>query len=112
LQYKNKKQEQAFLQSYPSRIGDLEDVGCLSSGAVVSRLVALGAFVYVYEAASGDGGQVSVRLETKKRGSEVGYWFAYKRHADRLYKTYICEAFALVPHNLDSAAARLFALLP
>ena len=81
--------------------GDLEEVGGLSSAAVVSRLVALGAFVY-----EADAGRVNVRLERKKRGSETGYWFAYKRHAGKLHKMYVCEAFALDPHNLDAAAVR------
>lgn len=91
----------------PNGTGDLEDVGGLSSSAVVSRLIELGAFVYV-----ADSGQVNVRLETKRRGSEAVYWVAYKRHAGKLHKVYICEASALDPYNLDSAAVRLFALLP
>jgi len=90
----------------PNGIGDLEEVGGLSSAAVVSRLVELGAFVY-----EADAGQVNVWLERKKRGSETGYWVAYKRHARQLHKVYICEAFALDPHNLDAAAVRLFDLL-
>ena len=70
--------------------------------ATVDRLIAVKAFLYEDE-----GRQISVRLERKVRGSDVGYWVAYKRQSGRLRKTYICEAYALDPWNLDIAAKRL-----
>jgi hypothetical protein len=88
----------------PNSTGQLEDIGSLSSSASVARLVGVQAFIYEEEA-----GQISVRLERKGRGSEAGYWVAYKRHKGKLRKTYICEAYALDPHNLDQAAQRLLA---
>jgi hypothetical protein len=86
----------------PNAQGQLEDIGSLTSSASVARLVGVKAFLYEAEA-----GQISVRLECKGRGSEAGYWVAYKRQAGKLRKTYICEAYALDPHNLDQAAQRL-----
>lgn len=86
----------------PNGAGQLEDIGSLSHSATVARLVDVKAFLYEEE-----GGQISVRLERKGRGSEVGYWVAYKRRAGKLRKTYICEAYALDPHQLDEAAQRL-----
>ena len=88
----------------PNGDGQLEDIGSLSKSASVARLVGVKAFLYEEEA-----GQISVRLERKGRGSEAGYWVAYKRCAGKLRKTYICEAYALDPHNLDQAAQRLLA---
>jgi len=86
----------------PKAAGEIEAIGSLHSPANVARLIALKAFIYEAE-----GGQISVRLERKKRGSDQGYWIAYKRQDGRLRKTYICEANALDPWNLDSAALRL-----
>jgi hypothetical protein len=88
----------------PNGDGQLEDIGSLSNSASVARLVGIKAFLYEEEA-----GQISVRLERKGRGSEAGYWVAYKRHEGKLRKTYICEAYALDPYNLDQAAQRLLA---
>lgn len=88
----------------PNSDGQIEDIGSLSSSVAVTRLVGVKAFLYEEEA-----GQISVRLERKGRGSEAGYWVAYKRRAGKLRKTYICEAYALDPHNLDAAAQRLLA---
>jgi len=86
----------------PNSDGHLEDIGSLSNAATVARLVDVKAFLYEEE-----GGQISVRLERKGRGSAVGYWVAYKRRAGKLSKTYICEAYALDPYNLDEAAQHL-----
>lgn len=86
----------------PNGEGQLEDIGSLSRSASVARLVGVQGFTYEEEA-----GQISVRLERKGRGSKAGYWVAYKRHEGKLRKTYICEAYALEPHNLDQAAQRL-----
>lgn len=33
----------------------------------------------------------------------------YKRYGDKLRKSYICEVYALDPHNLDQAAQHLLA---
>jgi hypothetical protein len=82
--------------------GEMEDLGSLMLARNVSRLVAVKAFLYTQDA-----GQISVRLECKGRGSEAGYWVAYKRIAGKLRKAYICEAYALDPYNLDEAARRL-----
>ncbi len=86
----------------PNSDGHLEDIGSLSNSAAVARLVDVKAFLY-----EAQDGQISIRLERKGRGSEVGYWVAYKRRAGKLSKTYICEAYALDPYNLDEAAHRL-----
>ena len=86
----------------PNGASELEEIGDLHSFACVRRLVELKAFLYEEGT-----GTVSVRLERKRRGSETGYWVAYKRHAGKLHKTYICEAYALDPYNLDDAARRL-----
>ena len=86
----------------PNGTGGLEEIGDLHSFTCVSRLVEVKAFIY-----DEGTGQVSVRLERKGRGSEVGYWVAYKRHGGKLRKTYICEAYALDPYNVDDAARRL-----
>ena len=87
----------------PNVSGEMEDIGCLLLASSVDRLVGEKAFVYADEA-----GNISVRLERKGRGSEEGYWVAYKRLEGRLRKTYICEAYAIDPYNLDRAARRLF----
>lgn len=87
----------------PNAAGEMEDIGDLNLPSSVDRLIAVKAFLYEDE-----GRQISVRLERKDRGSEVGYWVAYKRKCGRLRKTYICEAYALDPYNLDMAARRLF----
>ena len=86
----------------PNAAGEMEDIGDLHLHSIVERLVAVKAFIYEDE-----GRQISVRLERKGRGSEVGYWVGYKRQGGRLPKTYICEAYALHPWTLDSAAKRL-----
>jgi hypothetical protein len=86
----------------PNASGELEDIGDLDLPNSVSRLIAVKSFVY-----DEGSGQISVRLERKGRGSEVGYWVAYKRAGGKLRKTYICEAYALHPWNLDMAAKRL-----
>lgn len=86
----------------PNRNGQLEEMGSLMQPSIVERLVALRAFLYEEEA-----GTISVRLERKGRGSEVGYWVGYKRREGKLRKTYISEAYALDPYNLDRAAKRL-----
>jgi hypothetical protein len=86
----------------PNGQGELEDLGGLTTSGSLARLIALKAFLYVEEA-----GQISVRLEPKGRGSAEGYWVGYKRVAGKLHKTYICEAYALDPYNLDQAARRL-----
>jgi len=86
----------------PNVVGEMEDIGGLHLPSSVARLIAVKAFLYA-EA----GRQISVRLERKGRGSEVGYWVAYKRKCGRLCKTYVCEANALDPYNLDMAAKRL-----
>jgi hypothetical protein len=86
----------------PNSTGQLEAIGGLALPGTLSRLVVHKAFLYVCEA-----GQISVRLEPKSRGSEVGYWIAYKRVEGKLRKTYICEAYALDPYNLEVAAFRL-----
>lgn len=91
----------------PNSVGEMDDLGSLLSRCALRALVAAKAFVYEAE-----GGGVSVRLERKERGSETGYWMAYKRHGGKLRKTYICEAYALDPHNLDEAAQRLLSALP
>jgi hypothetical protein len=80
----------------------MEDIGDLNLPSSVDRLVAVKAFIY-----GDEGRQITVRLERKGRGSEAGYWVGYKRQAGRLRKTYICEAYALHPWTLDSAAKRL-----
>ncbi len=86
----------------PNAAGEMEDIGSLHLASNVARLIAAKAFIYVEET-----GQISVRLERKGRGSDVGYWVAYKRQDGRLRKTYICEAYALHPWSLDAAARRL-----
>jgi len=93
-----------YTVQFPNGAGQLEAIGDLHSGDGIARLVGAKAFLYADEA-----GPISVRLERKGRGSEVGYWVAYKRHAGRLHKAYICEAYALDPYNLDDAAQRLLA---
>lgn len=87
----------------PNASGEMEDIGSLTLPESVESLIALKAFLYEDE-----GRQISVRLERKRRGSEVGYWVAYKREHGRLRKTYICEAYLLDPWNLDMAARRLW----
>ena len=86
----------------PNAAGEMEDLGSLHLSKSVDRLIAVRAFIYQAEE-----GPVSVRLEQKGRGSDVGYWVAYKRQGGKLRKTYICEAYALDPWNLDRAAKRL-----
>src|SRR5438105_1218272 len=85
----------------PNSANEMDDLGGLLSVRALEALVRTKAFVYEAE-----GGVVSVRLERKERGSEIGYWMAYKRQGGKLRKTYICEAYALDPHNLDEAAQR------
>ena len=87
----------------PNGHGEMEDIGELRSSRAVARLVEAKAFLYEDEE-----GTLSVRLEPKSRGSEVGYWVAYKRSQGRLYKAYVCDAYALDPYDLDVAARRLF----
>jgi len=91
----------------PNSVGEMDDLGSLLSGSTLGALVAAKSFVYAAEA-----GAVSVRLERKERGSATGYWMAYKRQGGKLRKTYICEAYALDPHNLDEAAQRLLIDFP
>ena len=86
----------------PNEADEMEDIGSLNNSRNVERLIAMKAFIY-----DDDGRQVSVRLERKRRGSEDGYWIAYKRAGGRLRKAYICEAMALDSWNLDTAAKRL-----
>lgn len=86
----------------PNAAGEMEEIGDLNLPHSVDRLIAVKAFVY-----EDDGGSISIRLERKDRGSEVGYWVAYKRQNGKLRKTYICEAYALHPWYLDMAAKRL-----
>lgn len=86
----------------PNASGELEDVGPLMSGKALAGLVRVKAFVYEAEE-----GRISVRLETKQRGSSAGYWFAYKRWRGKLLKMYLCEAYALDPWLLDRVARRL-----
>lgn len=88
----------------PNSHGEMEHIEGLHSSRTLSRLVAVGAFVYATEA-----GCVSVRLESKARGPHRGYWSAYKRMGGTLHKTYVAAAFALDPYNLDDAALRLLA---
>jgi hypothetical protein len=86
----------------PNVAGEMEDIGDLDLPNSVARLIAVKAFIY-----DEGSGRVSVRLERKGRGSEEGYWVAYKRTGGKLRKTYICEAYALHPWTLDIAAKRL-----
>ncbi|MGH9419027.1 MAG: hypothetical protein ACRD3J_03570 [Thermoanaerobaculia bacterium] len=86
----------------PNAQGEMENIGSLSLYENVAHLVELKSFIYAQEA-----DRISVRLELKKRGSEFGYWVAYKRRKGRLHKTYVCEAYMLNPWNLDDAARRL-----
>lgn len=91
----------------PNAQGEMQDLGGLLCRGTLKALVGAKAFLY-----AGEGGVVSVRLERKERGSETGYWMAYKRQDGKLRKTYICEAYALDPHNLDEAAQRLLSDFP
>ena len=86
----------------PNGAGEMEDLGPLMSGRALTGLVRFKAFVYEAEE-----GRISVRLETKQRGSSAGYWFAYKRFRGKLLKLYLCEAYALDPYVLDKVARRL-----
>lgn len=86
----------------PNASGEMEDVGSLHKAKSVDLLITAKAFIYVEEK-----GQISVRLERKRRGSDVGYWVAYKRYGGKLRKAYVSEAYALDPDNLDKAARRL-----
>ena len=86
----------------PNTSGEMEDIGSLHRAKSVDRLIAVKAFIYTEE-----NGQISVRLERKHRGSNVGYWVAYKRCGGKLRKVYVSEAYALDPYNLDDAARRL-----
>jgi hypothetical protein len=86
----------------PNASGEMEDIGSLHRAKSVDLLIAVKAFIYVEE-----NGQISVRLERKRRGSDVGYWVAYKRCGGKLRKAYVSEAYALDPYNLDEAARRL-----
>ena len=86
----------------PNGSGEMEDCGGLAQGRNIRRLITCRAFLYEDER-----GPISVRLERKARGSDTGYWVAYKRQNGRLRKTYICEAWALDPYNLDEAYQRL-----
>ena len=70
----------------------MENIGSLAVGQAICGLV--GAKAFLYEA---EEGRISVRLETKKRGSSSGYWFAYKRYRGKLLKMYLCEAYAWIP---------------
>ena len=86
----------------PNASGEMQDVGSLLKAKSVDLLIAAKAFIYVEEK-----GQISVRLERKRRGSDVGYWVAYKRCSGKLRKAYVSEAYSLDPDNLDQAARRL-----
>lgn len=86
----------------PNGNGEMEEVGDLTSGRNLRRLISVGAFIYEAET-----GRISVRLERKARGSSAGYWFAYKRARGKLMKMYLCEAYALEPYLLDRVARRL-----
>jgi hypothetical protein len=86
----------------PNASGEMEDVGSLLSGRAIVGLVEAKAFLYEAEE-----GRISVRLESKARGSLAGYWFAYKRLGGKLQKRYLCEAYALDPWLLDRVARRL-----
>jgi hypothetical protein len=86
----------------PNGVGEMEDLGSLMSGPALTGLVRVRAFIYEAEE-----GRISVRLESKMRGSSAGYWFAYKRLGGKLRKMYLCEAYALDPWLLDRVARRL-----
>ena len=86
----------------PNSAGETEDLGGLFSVRAVSALVRVCAFVYLCEE-----GSMSVRLERKARGSSEGYWCAYKRLGGKLFKRYLCEAYALDPYILDTVAREL-----
>lgn len=86
----------------PNGAGEMQEQGSLLSGPALRALVQARAFIYEAEA-----GRISVRLESKARGSSAGYWFAYKRLRGRLLKMYLCEAYALNPVLLDRVARRL-----
>lgn len=86
----------------PNSAGEMQEAGSLLDHRIVVRLIACGALRYGEEL-----GAISVRLERKARGSSDGYWVAYKRAGGRLHKTYVCEADALDPYNLDCAYQRL-----
>ena len=86
----------------PNALGGMEDVGSLLKAKSVDLLIAAKAFIYI-----DDKGRISVRLERKRRGSDVGYWVAYKRCGGKLRKAYVSEAYSLDPDNLDQAARRL-----
>ena len=99
---RNKPLYDGYTVKLPNTAGEMVDIGDLHLPSIVDRLVAVRAFIY-----EDAGRQISVRLERKGRGSEAGYWVGYKRQGGRLRKTYICEAYALHPWTLDSAAKRL-----
>lgn len=88
----------------PNGSDEPEEVGCLLERGSVERLIACGAFHY-----EDDQGRISVRLERKARGSEAGYWVAYRRHNGRLMKAYVSEAYAVDPYNLHRAYRHLMA---
>lgn len=96
----------AFYDGYtvklPNASGEMEDCGPLMSARALAGLIAVKAFIYEAEE-----GTISVRLETKARGSDLGYWFAYKRVRGKLQKMYLCEAYALNPWLLDRVARTL-----
>ena len=86
----------------PNSAGEMQEAGSLLDHRIVVCLIACGALRYEEEL-----GAISVRLERKARGSSEGYWVAYKRADAKLHKTYVCEADALDPYNLDCAYQRL-----
>ena len=96
---RNKPSYDGYTLKLPNSDGEMEDVGSLTAGPNLLRLLSLKAFVYEAET-----GRVSVRLERKARGSSQGYWVAYRRIRGKLQKRYICEAYALEPYVLDWAA--------
>ena len=102
MKMRNKPFYDGYTLKLPNSDGEIDDVGHLTAGRNLLRLVNLKAFVYEAEE-----GQVSVRLERKTRGSSLGYWVAYKRIRGKLQKRYVCEAYALEPYVLDRAACYL-----
>lgn len=85
----------------PNERGEMEDIGPLTRFVNLKRLIELKAFIYE------EGGRISVRLESKQRGSANGYWVAYKRTGGTLHKTYVCQAELLDADSLHYAAQRL-----
>lgn len=52
------------------------------------------------------GDALSFRLERVKRGSELGYWYAYRRIHGRLFKRYCCEGSDISPAQIERMPGR------